>query len=70
MIINRMKFVLGGISTYEDEYDFKMHNSRNPLNWPRNITTLLGRKAAGEGKCYEINLIGLKWINPAHPIIK
>ncbi|WP_039135667.1 RHS repeat domain-containing protein, partial [Flavihumibacter sp. ZG627] len=58
------------VRAYADEYNFEMHNPRNPLNWPRNIATLIGRKVAGEGKSFEINLTGSKWINPVHPVIK
>jgi len=48
------------IRAYADEYNFEMHNSKNPLNWPRNLETLIGRIVAGQGQKYKINLYGSK----------
>lgn len=38
------------VRAYADKYDFDMHNSFNPLNWPRNISTIIGKKVAGKDK--------------------
>ena len=58
------------VRAYADEYNFEMHNAWNPLNWPRNAETLIGRKYAGEGKKFEINLYGSKTLTPILPWIK
>ena len=34
-----------------------MHNGRNPLNWGRNIETIIGNRVAGRGQPYEINIM-------------
>lgn len=38
------------VRAYADRYDFEMHNGWNPLNWPRNSQTVIGRLYAGEGQ--------------------
>ena len=58
------------VRAYADEYNFEMHNGWNPLNWPRNAETLIGRKYAGEGQKFEINLYGSKKLTPILPWIK
>ena len=58
------------VRAYADNYDFEMHNPKNPLNWPRNVATLIGRKVAGEGQKFEINLYGSKQLTPLFPWIK
>lgn len=58
------------VRAYADEYNFEMHNAWNPLNWPRNAETLIGRKYAGEGQRFEINLYGSKKLTPILPWIK
>ena len=58
------------VRAYADKYDFDMHNSFNPLNWPRNISTIIGKKVAGKGQAYYINLYGSKAIQPILPWIK
>jgi RHS repeat-associated protein len=58
------------VRAYSDVYDFEMHNSKNPLNWPRNAATYIGRKVAGSGTAYDINFTGSKGIKPLHPTIK
>ena len=55
---------------FSDKYDFEMHNSRNPFNWGRNAETIIGRKVAGEGQSYEINIYGNKQLVPLLPWIK
>ena len=58
------------VRAYADEYNFEMHNSRNPLNWPRNAETVIGRKVAGEGQKFDINIYGSKKLTPILPWIK
>lgn len=47
-----------------------MHSWINPINWGRNIETLIGRKIAGKGIPYEINIYGSKTLKPILPWIK
>lgn len=47
-----------------------MHSWKNPLNWPRNFETLIGRLVAGKGVPYEINIYGTGQLNPIIPWIK
>lgn len=58
------------VRAFSDKYDFEMHNSRNPFNWGRNAETIIGRKVAGEGQSYEINIYGNKQLVPLLPWIK
>ena len=58
------------VRAYADEYNFEMHNAWNPLNWPRNAETLIGRKVAGEGQKFDINIYGSKKLTPILPWIK
>jgi len=58
------------VRAYADEYNFEMHNAWNPLNWPRNAETLIGRKVAGEGQKFNINIYGSKKLTPILPWIK
>ena len=50
--------------------DFEMHNGRNPLNWGRNIETVIGNRVAGKGQAYEINIYGSAKLTPFLPWIK
>jgi len=47
-----------------------MHNPKNPLNWGRNAETVIGRKVAGEGTPFEINIYGSATLKPLFPWIK
>ena len=58
------------VRSYSDKYDFNMHSWKNPLNWPRNFETLIGRLVAGKGVPYEINIYGIGQLNPIIPWIK
>lgn len=58
------------VRAYADTYDFEMHNSYNPLNWPRNLLTVIGKEYAGEGTPYNINITGQKWIKPVRMVTK
>ncbi|WP_372472535.1 hypothetical protein AB4865_06860 [Capnocytophaga sp. ARDL2] len=58
------------VRAYADEYNFEMHNTKNPLNWARNVETIIGRKVAGEGKSFEINIYGNKNLTPILPWIR
>ncbi len=52
------------------DHGFEMHNPLNPLNWPRNIETIIGKSVAGNGKPFEINIYGSKKLTPILPWIK
>jgi hypothetical protein len=58
------------VRAYADEYNFEMHNPWNPLNWPRNAQTVIGRNVAGEGQKYEINIYGSQKLKPMYPWTK
>ncbi len=58
------------VRAYADTYDFDVHNVWNPLNWPRNFEAKIGKRVAGEGTPYEINLYGSKSLKPIFPWIK
>jgi len=58
------------VRAYSDNYGFEMHNPLNPLNWPRNIETIIGKSVAGNGKPFEINIYGSKKLTPILPWIK
>jgi hypothetical protein len=58
------------VRAYSDKYDFDMKPWYNPLNWGRNIETLIGRSVAGKGIGYEINIYGSKKLTPILPWIK
>ena len=47
-----------GVRAFADKYDFDMKNWRNPLNWGRNIETIIGQHVAGEGIPYTIFFYG------------
>ncbi len=58
------------VRAFSDKYDFEMHNGRNPLNWGRNIETVIGNRVAGKGQPYEINIYGSAKLTPFLPWIK
>ena len=58
------------VRAFSDKYDFEMHNGRNPLNWGRNIETIIGNRVAGRGQPYEINIYGSAKLTPFLPWIK
>ncbi|MDD2636449.1 MAG: RHS repeat-associated core domain-containing protein [Bacteroidales bacterium] len=58
------------VRAYSDEYNFETHNPWNPLNWPRNIQTRIGRSYAGDGQEYDINIYGSKTLKPLFPWTK
>ena len=45
------------VKAYADKYDFDIKPWSNPLNWGRNLETIIGKKKAGEGVPFEINNI-------------
>ena len=57
------------VRAYQDHYDFEMHDTSNPLNWPRNVETLIGKEFAGEGQKFDINIYGSKKLTPILPWI-
>ncbi|HON20722.1 MAG TPA: RHS repeat-associated core domain-containing protein, partial [Bacteroidales bacterium] len=58
------------VRAMSDTYDFDMKPWLNPLNWGRNIETMIGQKVVGQGKGYEINIYGSKKLKPILPWIK
>src|SRR5690554_2327195 len=58
------------VRAFADRYDFEMHNPWNPLNWGRNAETVIGRKVAGEGTPFEINIHGSATLKPLFPWTK
>ena len=58
------------IRAYSDNYGFEMKNWNNPLNWGRNIETLIGSWVAGKGVPYDIHIYGSTQLRPILPWIK
>jgi RHS repeat-associated protein len=58
------------VKAFQDTYNFEMHNVYNPLNWPRNLLTVIGREYAGPGTPFPINITGSKWIKPVQMVTK
>ena len=58
------------VRAFSDTYDFDMKPWWNPLNWGRNIETIIGSKVAGQGTPYEINFYGNQQLTPILPWIK
>ena len=58
------------VRAYADTYDFEMHSWKNPLNWGRNIETIIGSKVAGQGVSYVIHFYGSQTLTPILPWIK
>ena len=58
------------VRAFSDEYNFKMHNWNNPLNWGRNVEAMIGGWVAGKGIPYEINFYGNQKLTPIFPWIK
>ena len=58
------------VKAFSDEYNFEMHNPKNPLNWGRNAETVIGKQVAGNGIPFEINIYGSSTLKPILPWIK
>lgn len=58
------------VRAYADLYDFDMKPWRNPLNWGRNIETMIGNKVAGNGTPFNIYFYGSYQLTPIFPWIK
>lgn len=58
------------VRAYSDTYNFEMHSWWNPLNWGRNVETILGDKVAGNGTPYKIHFYGSQTLTPILPWIK
>lgn len=58
------------VRAYSDTYNFEMHPWTNPLNWGRNIETIIGNKVAGTGIPYDIHFYGAQTLIPILPWIK
>lgn len=58
------------VRAYSDTYNFEMHSWKNPLNWGRNIETIVGSKVAGNGTPYNIHFYGTQTLTPILPWIK
>ena len=59
-----------GVRAFEDEYDFDMKNWFNPINWGRNLETVIGAKYAGDGTSYSIRFYGTAKLKPIFPWVK
>lgn len=55
--------ITGNLKRYDDTYDFEMHKSWHPIEWVRNIETLIGRLYHGYGEPYDILIRGSKSID-------
>ena len=55
------------VRAYADRYDFDMKPWGNPVNWGRNVETIIGKNVAGEGIPYTINIYGSKQLMPLLP---
>ena len=58
------------VRAFADTYNFEMHSWKNPLNWGRNIETIIGSKVAGKGVPYVIHFYGSQTLTPILPWIK
>lgn len=58
------------VRSYSDPYNFDMKPWWNPVNWGRNAETAIGKKVAGSGTEFEINIYGSKRLTPILPWIK
>ena len=58
------------VKAYPDPYDFDMKPWINPMNWGRNIETIIGHKVAGEGTPFNIYFYGTYQLTPILPWIK
>jgi len=58
------------VRAFSDEYNFKMHSWKNPMNWGRNFEAMIGGRVAGKGTPYEINFYGSNKLTPIFPWIK
>lgn len=54
------------VKAFQDKYNFEQHSWKNPLNYPRNILTVIGSAVAGEGTEYPINFYGTQTIKPIY----
>ena len=55
------------VKAYSDPYDFDMKPWINPMNWGRNIETIIGHKVAGEGTPFNIYFYGTYQLTPILP---
>ena len=58
------------IRAYSDKYDFDMKSWYNPLNWIRNVQTLIGSSDAGKGTPFSIHIYGSTTLKPIFPWVK
>jgi RHS repeat-associated protein len=58
------------VRAYADKYDFDMKSWWNPLNWGRNMQTVIGGAVAGQGTGYNINIYDSKTLKPKWPWTK
>lgn len=65
--IRLKRYPNNSVRAYADKYDFDMKSWKNPSNWIRNGQTLIGRKYAGNGIPYEINIYGSKQLKTLFP---
>ncbi|WP_069658632.1 DUF6443 domain-containing protein [Arcticibacter eurypsychrophilus] len=73
MVYGNVRFRLypgNTVKAFSDTYDFDQKTWWNPLNWGRNIETVIGSSLAGPGTPYKINFNGSAEITPVHHVIK
>ena len=55
------------VRAYADKYDFDMKSWYNPLNWSRNVETIIGGNVAGKGNPFLIFIYGSQKLKPMYP---
>jgi RHS repeat-associated protein len=55
------------VRAYDDRYDFEMHSNSNPLNWARNLATVIGEQVAGQGISFPIKFYSHKFLETPFP---
>lgn len=68
--ISLVRYPNHSVRAYSDKYSFDIKSWSNPLQWGRNVETLIGAAYAGSGIGYEINIYGSKRLTPILPWIK
>jgi len=58
------------VRAYNDDYNFEMHPWSNPMNWIRNVQTIIGGFVAGNGTPYKIYPYGSQKLTPIFPWLK
>jgi hypothetical protein len=58
------------VKAFPDTYNFEMHPWSNPVNWIRNVGTIIGGAVAGDGTPFQINFYGSKKVKYAYQPMK